>query len=869
MSVAVEPWGQEWRDADDATLLEQVRAGDSGAYAELWRRHLPAAYGVALRNRGRASAEDIVGEASLRVYGLLQAGKGPTSNFRAYFLSTVRSVAVDHARADLRVVPVVETDLDAMTDVVAGPDPSSIIDQELVRAAFRRLPERDQRVLWSTAVEGRSPGTIAGDLGMSANGVSVTALRARDNLRAGYLDAHADRAVERADTDECRWVMSQLGRFVRGKLTARQRARVDEHVRSCRHARVLADELHEVNRELPAVIVPLIFVAAAGSGAAWLGAASGGALSGAGADKPSPPPPPPAPLAAASNLSAVLGSVAGKVAALVVGVAMGAGVVVAPDGLPGLAGAGSGSGSASASAAGQSDRVDDAPAAGNDAEAGDVGEGSQGAGLGGDGVESADGASAADDGSGVVLGGGTFLGSGPGGARSGAGRGGTDGGDRESGNSGTGGGSGPSTPAQPATPPATPDTPPPTAPPATPTPSPTPPPTTTPPTTPPAGPVIAALSATVALGGTIDLDLTLATPTATLQIAGDPAFPLTLTPIAGQAGLTCSAEPTRVQCAVTAAAGSASVEALDAQSYDVSIRLRLDAVTPRTGGTVLGVTVTDANGVRATGEVDVEVPAVTPQPQVVGWPDATRLGVPLNATVRGNAGVASSLTISSTVPGLTFELDNDQTRQACAVAETLTCTFDDPLPFSVIPRGAADDLARVGQPRLTITVTNGYGRSVTHTAALFPPPSSAQPEITGMPDRLIAGGGVLAPFVSLGAELSGTLTITGNVELLRMTALRDGDNACRVVDAAGSIRCTVPAGGLAVRWRLDSYRSTSSSAPTLTVRLRTAGGVVLERTVSLSEGTVLAVRPETPPAGGVAVEAAAWPPARSARSTRG
>ena len=60
MSAPAVLWGQGWVDADDSTLLALVRDGNAEAYAELWRRHLPAAYGVAHRYRGRTSAEDVV-----------------------------------------------------------------------------------------------------------------------------------------------------------------------------------------------------------------------------------------------------------------------------------------------------------------------------------------------------------------------------------------------------------------------------------------------------------------------------------------------------------------------------------------------------------------------------------------------------------------------------------------------------------------------------------------------------------------------------------------------------------------------------------------------------------------------------------------
>lgn len=259
-----------WDQVDDAALLDLARTGDAAAYGELWRRHLPAAYGVAHRYRNRASAEDIVAEAAARVYGLIKAGKGPLTNFRSYFLTTVRTAATDTARTDLRVIPTEGTDLELAAGSVDAHDPTISVDHEMVRAAFKALPERDQRVLWFTTVEGEPPSKVAATMGMSANGVSVTALRAKDALRARYLDAHATRAISRADDDECRWVLSNMGRYVRGKLPSRQKARVDDHLRVCRHAQGLAYEMADVSRGLPAIIVPFIFLGAIASKAAWV-----------------------------------------------------------------------------------------------------------------------------------------------------------------------------------------------------------------------------------------------------------------------------------------------------------------------------------------------------------------------------------------------------------------------------------------------------------------------------------------------------------------------------------------------------------------------------------------------------------------------
>ncbi|EWT03774.1 hypothetical protein N864_18660, partial [Intrasporangium chromatireducens Q5-1] len=277
MSVDVTLWSSEaWSSAADVQLLAEARSGSAEAYGELWRRHLPAAYAVASRHRGRSSAEDIVAEASARVLSLIQDGKGPEENFRSYFLSTVRTVAVDNARRDLRVVPAESDDLEALTDPVLEDFPGDGIDADLVREAFAGLSERDRRVLWHTTVEGEAPRTLAPVLGMTANAVSASAMRAREALRAHYLDAHAARQARSADSDECRWTIDHLGAHVRGRLPKRQAERVRRHLEQCPHAATVAGELTDINAGFPALLVPLILL----GGLSTPGFVSAGALAG-------------------------------------------------------------------------------------------------------------------------------------------------------------------------------------------------------------------------------------------------------------------------------------------------------------------------------------------------------------------------------------------------------------------------------------------------------------------------------------------------------------------------------------------------------------------------------------------------------------
>jgi RNA polymerase sigma factor (sigma-70 family) len=293
-------WSRDsWESAPDDVLLTQARDGSAEAFGELWRRHLPAAYGVAGKHGGRTPAEDIVAEAATKIFTLLQAGRGPDEHFRAYFLTTVRTVAADHTRRELRLLPVSDDDLELLAEPADGADGGDIAggvdggadggdadryDTELVRAAFTSLPERDQTVLWHTTVEGEAPRVVAPRLGMTAAAVSSRAMRAREALRAGYLDAYAERCLANAESRECSWTIERLGRLVRGRLPRRQTERAEAHIASCPHAAAVVTDLREIHRGFPALVVPLVLAVGFGSSglAAALGFAGVGAA-GAGA----------------------------------------------------------------------------------------------------------------------------------------------------------------------------------------------------------------------------------------------------------------------------------------------------------------------------------------------------------------------------------------------------------------------------------------------------------------------------------------------------------------------------------------------------------------------------------------------------------
>ena len=138
--------------------------------------------------------------------------------------------------------------------------------------AFAALPERYQAVLWYLEVERMSTAAVGELLGLTANGVSALAMRAREELRRGYLQVHAN-----AVPSECEPFADSLGKYVRGSLSRREQSKVDAHLEQCETCRALVVELSDVNAGLRAVIAPAVL------GIAGMGALGGlGTIGGAG-----------------------------------------------------------------------------------------------------------------------------------------------------------------------------------------------------------------------------------------------------------------------------------------------------------------------------------------------------------------------------------------------------------------------------------------------------------------------------------------------------------------------------------------------------------------------------------------------------------
>jgi RNA polymerase sigma factor (sigma-70 family) len=252
--------GRDTSSSTDDQLLVSVRAGETDAYGELWRRHVRVALAVAGRYSTIADPDDIVQEAFQAVFTAVRDGGGPTRGFRPYLARTVRNVAVSISRRR-RAEPVGGlTELADRLDVsVPGHDDTST-DRIVLVTAFQSLPERWRAILWMTEVEDLPVQDAAARLGIAPNAGAALVRRAREGLRRSWLAAHVGGGDP---APECRWVVERLPLAERGDATSRHRERIDAHTATCQDCARAALEIAAVARRLPAVLLPIFFTGGA------------------------------------------------------------------------------------------------------------------------------------------------------------------------------------------------------------------------------------------------------------------------------------------------------------------------------------------------------------------------------------------------------------------------------------------------------------------------------------------------------------------------------------------------------------------------------------------------------------------------------
>ncbi|GAB2834540.1 RNA polymerase sigma factor [Lentzea nigeriaca] len=232
--------------SSDSALLHAVRVGDRDAFGELYRRYHACAHSFACRLLGTSQgADDLVAEAFTKVLNRIVSGGGPSTLFRAYLLTTVRTTFYKQLAIDR----LVDRQADPSEQVVPITDRDPLIerlDADLALRALESLPDRWRSVLVQLEIEKTPTSTVAGRLGIHPNALAALAFRAREGLRVAYLQMHVKSTV----VAECRLSASNLAAWLCGRLGQGLRIRVQRHIATCDRCTNAAHEVSELMTQL-------------------------------------------------------------------------------------------------------------------------------------------------------------------------------------------------------------------------------------------------------------------------------------------------------------------------------------------------------------------------------------------------------------------------------------------------------------------------------------------------------------------------------------------------------------------------------------------------------------------------------------------
>jgi DNA-directed RNA polymerase specialized sigma24 family protein len=241
------------RVPDDATLLNQVRTGDTSAFGVLYQRHFEAVRSLAHEIvTSPAEADHLVAETFSLVHDVTQRGGGPTDAFRPYVLTALRRAAAGTLAEPAPGDP-------------GNPIGSTESDGSAVTRAFMSLPERWRAVLWHSEIEQATPAEVAPILGVAPSGVAELRVRANEGLRQAVVRAH----IARTGHPDCAPIADQLDAYQRGALAGPAATAVAAHLGQCADCSAVSAALADLPGALRDQVAP-----------AFLGPASAAYLAG-------------------------------------------------------------------------------------------------------------------------------------------------------------------------------------------------------------------------------------------------------------------------------------------------------------------------------------------------------------------------------------------------------------------------------------------------------------------------------------------------------------------------------------------------------------------------------------------------------------
>lgn len=165
-------------------LVERARAGDPGAFGELYDHYAAPVYRFVLLRVGNAhDAEDLMQRVFMKMIEALPRYQSRGTPFGAWVFRIARNAVIDHARTRRSHDPIGEVD-GQLTSSAEQRDPASVVPDRMALEAALRTLTRDQRdVIAYRFFAGLTPPEIASVMRKREGSVRALQFRALGALR--------------------------------------------------------------------------------------------------------------------------------------------------------------------------------------------------------------------------------------------------------------------------------------------------------------------------------------------------------------------------------------------------------------------------------------------------------------------------------------------------------------------------------------------------------------------------------------------------------------------------------------------------------------------------------------------------------------
>ncbi|MBV8206253.1 MAG: sigma-70 family RNA polymerase sigma factor [Acidobacteria bacterium] len=169
----LEPDAEQLRE-DEAALVRAARAGNRGAFGDLYERYARVVHGIMLAHAPAQVADDLVQDVFERALSNI-GGLRDVNTFAGWLIAITRNRVRDHFRRNMAS--------EELPEVAVPANAQPRAEAAAALEAIRRLPEAYRETLMLRLVEGMTGPEIAARVGITPDSVRVNLHRGMKMLR--------------------------------------------------------------------------------------------------------------------------------------------------------------------------------------------------------------------------------------------------------------------------------------------------------------------------------------------------------------------------------------------------------------------------------------------------------------------------------------------------------------------------------------------------------------------------------------------------------------------------------------------------------------------------------------------------------------